>query len=73
MKISVKVKPNSRIESIKEISENEFIVCVKEPAREGKANFKVIKLVAKKFGVSSKNVKIKNPSSRKKLVEIQKN
>jgi len=70
MIISAKVKPNSKEEKIEKISEKEYIICVKEPAKDNKANIRVINLLSKRFGVSHKNIKIKNPKSRDKLIEI---
>jgi uncharacterized protein YggU (UPF0235/DUF167 family) len=38
MKISVKVKVGAKTEKIEKTGEKSFLVCVKEPATEGKAN-----------------------------------
>lgn len=72
MKIFVKVKPNSKEESIKKLSETNFEICVKEPPVKGKANAAVIKVLAKRFGVpiSSVNIIIGH-TSRQKIVEIK--
>ena len=70
MKISVKVVPNSKVEVVERISENEFKIRVKEKAVDGKANESVRNLLAKEFRVSKKNVEIKTFSGRKKNVEI---
>ena len=48
-----------------------YIVHVKERAEKGKANFKVAKLLAKTLKVSSNAIKIKNPSSRVKIIEVK--
>jgi len=45
MKIQVKVKPNSKTEELSREGDS-FIVRVKEPPKEGKANQAVIKLLA---------------------------
>ncbi len=50
MKIQVRVKPNSRTEEINQEGDK-FVVKVKEPPKEGKANQEVIKLLAKHFGL----------------------
>ncbi len=68
MKISVKVKPQSKEEKIVKLSDSEYEISVKEPAREGKANLRLLKLLSKEF--KGKKFKIKNPSSRKKIVEV---
>ncbi len=71
MIIHVKVRPGSKEEKIERVSESEFIVNIKERAEKGKANESLVRLLAKEFGVSSKDVLIKNPSSRKKVIEIK--
>ncbi len=72
MKIFVKVKPNSKEESVKKLSETNFEICVKEPPVKGKANVAIIKVLAKRFGVpiSSVNIIIGH-TSRQKIVEIK--
>jgi uncharacterized protein (TIGR00251 family) len=70
MRIQVKVKPNSRTEAVSQES-NSFIVRVKEPPREGKANQAVIKLLAEHFGVPRSQVRILSGfGSRNKVVEV---
>jgi len=70
MIIKVNVKPGSGREEVKKISNSEFDVWVREPAREGKANLRVVKLIARKFGVSSMAVKMKTLKGRKKIIEV---
>ena len=50
MKVQVKVKPNSRTEELSREGDS-FMVKVKEPPKEGKANQAVIRLLAEHFGV----------------------
>jgi len=70
MKIQVKVKPSSRTEELSREGDS-FIVKVKEPPREGKANQAVIKLLAEHFGVPHSRVRILSGfRSRNKVVEI---
>jgi len=71
MKIHVKVKPNSRTEEVSQ--ENDFfLVKVKEPPKEGKANKAVIKLLANHFGVSRSQVRIVSGlKSKVKVIEIE--
>jgi uncharacterized protein (TIGR00251 family) len=72
MKIQVKVKPNSKTEGLSQEGDN-FIVKVKEPPREGKANQSVIKLLAEHFGVPQSQVRILSGlKSRNKVVEVVK-
>ena len=71
MKIQVKVKPNSRTEEV--IQENDsFLIKVKEPPKEGKANQAIIKLLARHFGVSQSQVRIVSGlKSKVKVIEIE--
>jgi uncharacterized protein (TIGR00251 family) len=72
MKIRVKVTPNSKKEEV--IREDDiFLVRVKEPAKEGKANRAVIKVLAGYFGVAKSKVRILSGfASRNKTIEISK-
>jgi len=70
MKIRVKVKPNSRIEELSQEGDS-FIIKVKEPPKEGKANQAVIKLLAEHFGVPQSQVRILSGfRSRNKIIEV---
>jgi len=70
MKIKVKVKPNSRTEELSREGDS-FIVKVKEPPKEGKANQAVIKLLAEYFGVPQSQVRILSGfRSKSKVVEV---
>jgi uncharacterized protein (TIGR00251 family) len=70
MRIQVRVRPNSRTEEVSREGDG-FIVKVKEPPREGKANQAVIKLLAQHFGVSKSQVRILSGlRSGKKVIEV---
>ena len=70
MKIQVKVKPNSRSEEVSREGDS-FIVKVKEPPREGKANQAVIRLLAEHLGVPKSRVRIRSGfSSKTKVIEV---
>jgi uncharacterized protein (TIGR00251 family) len=70
MKIQVRVKPNSRTEEVNRESDI-YIVRVKDPPREGKANLAVIKLLAEHFGVPKSKVRIVSGlTSRIKVIEV---
>lgn len=71
MILNVKVKPNSKEEKIEKISESEYVIHVREPAEDNKANIRLINLLSKELNVSHKTIKIKNPRSRDKLIEIK--
>lgn len=70
MKIQVKVKPNSTTEELSREGDS-FMVKVKEPPQEGKANQAVIKLLAHHFGVPQSQIKILSGfRSRNKVIEV---
>ena len=70
MKIQVKVKPNSKTDEVSREGDS-FIVKVREPPKEGKANQAVIKLLAEHFGVPQSQVRILSGfRSRNKVVEV---
>jgi uncharacterized protein (TIGR00251 family) len=72
MKKQVKVKPNSKQQSIQEAADGSLIVHLKSPPVDGKANEELIKLLAEKFNVSKSQISIKSGlASRIKLVEIE--
>ncbi len=71
MKIFVKAKPNSREEGVEKIDDNNFIVSVKEPPVQGKANLAIRNALAVYFKVGTSSVKIiSGHTSRNKIVEI---
>ncbi len=71
MKISVTVKPNSKVEEVVSGFDG-LIVRVKEPPKEGKANKAVIALLAGFYNVPRSNVNIlSGQGGRKKIVEIR--
>ncbi len=70
MKIQVKVKPSSKTEELSQEGDS-FIIKVKEPPKEGKANQAIIKLLAEHFGVSQSQVRILSGfRSRNKVIEV---
>ena len=70
MKIKVKVIPNSKTEAVASEG-NWFLVRVKEPAKEGKANRAVIKLLADHFKISQSSVVILSGfKNRNKIIDI---
>lgn len=71
MKISVKAKPNSKHEKIEKIDDINYVVCVKEPPENGKANLAIKNALAVYFKTGTKNVKIiMGHTSRNKVIEI---
>ena len=70
MKIQVKVKPSSKTEEVSREGDS-FIIKVKEPPKEGKANQAVIKLLAEHFSVTQSQVRILSGfRSRNKVIEV---
>jgi len=70
MKISVKVKPNSKSEKVEKIGET-YKLYVKEPAKEDRANLAVINLLSEYFKVPKSRISIlRGKKSRQKIVEI---
>ncbi len=72
MKISVRIKPNSRHrEEVVKNDDDTLTVYVKAPAIEGRANAAAIKLLAKHFRVASSKVKlVRGATSKYKIFEI---
>lgn len=71
MKIFVRVKPQARKNELKKISDLDYIAHVKEPAKEGRANEAVRRLIAEYFGVSRSHVRLMlGKTAREKLFEV---
>ncbi|EQA47019.1 hypothetical protein LEP1GSC050_0949 [Leptospira broomii serovar Hurstbridge str. 5399] len=71
MRIEVRVKPNSKKPFIKKGEDLTWIVAVREPAIEGRANDAVLAAIAEEFGVSRRCVRlIHGEKGKKKLIEI---
>ncbi|MEK7069910.1 MAG: DUF167 domain-containing protein [Patescibacteria group bacterium] len=71
MRISVKAKTNAKKELLEKLNDNEFVVSVKEPPIDGRANWAICRVIAKHFGVSPSRASIvSGQSSKNKIVEI---
>jgi hypothetical protein len=71
MRISIKVKPGSKADTVEKAGDNEYIVRVKAPAKEGKANKAVIETLSGYFKRPKSLITILHgQTGRKKLVEI---
>lgn len=71
MKISVIVKPNSKREGVAASGEGTYTVRVAARPVEGRANERVVELLAGHFGVPKGRVTIlRGAAGRKKIVEI---
>ncbi len=72
MKITVKVKPNSRENSIKQVESGIYEVKVSVPPEKGKANQKVIDLLAKELRIAKSRISlIRGESSREKIFTVE--
>lgn len=58
MYIKVKVTPGAKKELFRPVSEDSFVVSVREPAERNRANARVRELVGEYFGVSSGKVRL---------------
>jgi hypothetical protein len=71
MKILVRVKPNSREETLTALADGSWLAKVKAPAQEGKANAALVALLAKHFAVSKSQVSlVVGQRGRQKIFEI---
>ena len=70
MKIRVVVIPNSKKEGVS-LEGDTLIVRVRKPARDGRANIRMIKLISKYFKIPTSKVVIKRGFKKKvKIVEV---
>ncbi|MFH0764330.1 MAG: DUF167 domain-containing protein [Candidatus Omnitrophota bacterium] len=73
MKISVKVKPNSKKPGVEIAANNEYILRVREKALDGRANAAAIKLLSEYSGVPKAGISIiKGHTCRNKIIRIDK-
>lgn len=71
MKIQVRIKPNSKKPGIEKAEDGTWIVSVKEPAIEGKANEALLKAVALEFGLAPSRINLlRGHKSKWKILEI---
>lgn len=71
MRISIKVKPNSKTELVEKTGDKEFTVRVKAPAKEGKANDAVVEALSEYFDIPKSRIAILHGQTGKnKVVEI---
>jgi len=71
MKIFVKAKPLAKNESVEKIGDYNFVVSVKEPPKDGRANKAIIKALSEYFNVSSFSIRLVSGfSSKQKTFEI---
>jgi len=71
MKIFVKTRPNAKNNSVEKINETHYLAKVAAPAKQGKANQKLIELLANYFKTAKSNIKIViGQQTSNKIIEI---
>lgn len=71
MKIFIKVKPQSKNNGVTKVDETHYLVQVKAPPVEGKANEAVVRVLSDYFNVPKSHVRIlKGNQGKQKVVEI---
>ena len=71
MRITVRVKPGSKVETVEKAPDGGYIVRVKAPAHEGRANEAVIAALGRHFGVPKSRISIaRGLSGKAKTVDI---
>lgn len=71
MHITVRVKPNAKAASVERGDDGVYVVRVDAPPRNGKANARLVDILAEYFHVSKSTIRIViGKSSREKVVEI---
>ncbi len=72
MKITVIVKPNSRTESVSPQPDGSLLVRVNAPPIEGRANERIIRVLAEHFGVARSRLEIvAGTRGKRKVIEIR--
>lgn len=71
MIIKVKVKPNSKEQVVEQVAPDTFLVRLKSPPVDDKANQELIQILAQYFEVPKSRIRIKSGrTGKQKLVEI---
>lgn len=72
MIVNVKVVPNSKKSGVERIGENDFRIKVDAKAEGGKANRRLVEIIAEFFNVPKSSVRIvKGFKNRNKIIEIK--
>jgi uncharacterized protein (TIGR00251 family) len=70
-RISLTVKPQAKQETVTALTDNHYLVTVRAPAKDGKANARVVELLARHFQTSKSRIRIlRGLTSRLKLIEF---
>ncbi|MCY7278448.1 MAG: DUF167 domain-containing protein [Phormidesmis sp. CAN_BIN44] len=69
--LKIKVKPNSKQQKIEQQDDGSFLIRLKSPPVDGKANQELIKLLSDRFNLSKCHITTKSGvSSKHKLIEL---
>lgn len=72
MRIILTVKPNSKYEKVEEALDGSIKVFIKEPARDGLANNRLVSVLANYYNVHKKDISIVSGlGSRNKLIDVK--
>lgn len=68
----IKVKPGSKTQKVMQAEDGSWVIHLKSPPVDGKANAELIHLLAKTFRVCTDKIRIKTgQASRFKIVEVE--
>ncbi|PIR44151.1 hypothetical protein COV23_01395 [Candidatus Wolfebacteria bacterium CG10_big_fil_rev_8_21_14_0_10_31_9] len=71
MKLFIKAKPNSKRSRVEKVSDNTYIVEVKEHPVDGKANKAIIKVMAEFLDIAPSKIKLTHGlTAKQKILEI---
>lgn len=71
MKFSIRVKPNAKESRVEKLGTGEFLVWVRAPAQEGRANQAAIKALSEYFSLPKSRIMIiKGTHAKNKIVEV---
>jgi uncharacterized protein (TIGR00251 family) len=71
LRVTIRTTPNAKTAELTRLTESEFKARVDAPALEGKANARLIEMLAEHFGVSKSKVRIlRGATGRNKVIEI---
>jgi uncharacterized protein (TIGR00251 family) len=69
--LTVRVKPNAKVQKATQLDDGSWLLYLKAPPQDGKANAALVALMAKTLGVTKAQVRIKSgQTARTKRVEI---
>jgi uncharacterized protein (TIGR00251 family) len=71
VRITVRIKPNAKTQTVEKLPDGEFLVRVKAPAKEGRANDALIKALSGYFDIPKSRISIASGlGSKNKIVDI---